>query len=71
VRLAPLRGITETFTWTLPDDLPAGPVDVTATVWYSRLVSSVARELGIPDEEWAPVLMGTHSTQFEVRIPVG
>ena len=50
----------------LPDDLPPGKVAVTATVWYSRLVSSVADYMGIPAEEAEPVMMSTHSTSFTV-----
>ena len=65
-RLAPLQAKNETFTWNLPDDLPSGKVAVTATVWYSRLVSSVADYMGIPAEEAEPVMMSTHSTSFIV-----
>jgi len=65
-RLAPLEARTESFTWKLPEDMPAGPVTVTATVWYSRLVSSVAAFLDIPEEEWRPVKMGEYTTTFTV-----
>jgi hypothetical protein len=69
-RLAPLRAVNETFTWKLPADLAAGPVEVTATVYYSKLVSSVAEYLKVPPEEAEPVLVGSHSTRLEVR-PAG
>jgi nitrate/TMAO reductase-like tetraheme cytochrome c subunit len=65
-RLAPLQALTETFTWRLPADLPAGPVRVTATIYYSRLVSSVAEYLKVPREESLPVTINTHSTTFTV-----
>ena len=39
---------------------------MTATVWYSRLVSSVADHLEVPDEEWIPEKMGEHFTTFTV-----
>ena len=42
---------------------------VTATVWYSRLVLSVAEHLGVPDEETEPVKMSNHSVTVEVRPP--
>ena len=64
-RLAPLAAVEETFSWE-PPDLPPGPVTVTATVWYSRLVSSVAEHLKVPREEWEPVLVSTHVTTFTV-----
>ncbi len=64
-RIAPLQAVSETFTWN-PPDLPEGPVTVTATVWYSRLVSSVAEFLKVPREEYEPVLVSTHTTTFTV-----
>ena len=65
-RLAPLQAKIEVFSWQLPKDIPAGTVTVTAEVWYSRLVSSVAEYLNVPDEEVEAVKMGTHTTTFEV-----
>jgi hypothetical protein len=65
-RLAPLQAVNETFTWRLPGDLPAGKVVVTATVYYSRLVSSVAEYLNVPREESQPVTINTHTTTFTV-----
>jgi hypothetical protein len=65
-RLAPLRAVTETFTWSLPDDVPEGLLTVTAEVYYSRLVSSVARHLKVPEEEFEPVLINRHTTSFEI-----
>jgi nitrate/TMAO reductase-like tetraheme cytochrome c subunit len=61
-RLAPLRAVTETFTWRTPGTLPAGPVTVTARIFYSRLVSSVAEYLKVPREESEPVPINAHST---------
>lgn len=65
-RLAPLVAVNETFNWTLPDDIAPGPVTITAEVWYSRLVSSVAEHLQVPREESQPVLVNRHTTVFEV-----
>jgi len=65
-RLAPLQAVSETFTWRLPNNLPAGPVTVTARVMYSRLVSSVAEYLKVPREESQPVTINTHTTTFVV-----
>jgi nitrate/TMAO reductase-like tetraheme cytochrome c subunit len=65
-RIAPLSAVRETFTWTLPPDLPPGPTVVTAEVYYSRLVSSVGEYLGVPREEWEPISVSAHSTTFEV-----
>jgi hypothetical protein len=65
-RLAPLVAVNETYTWKLPATLPAGPVVVTAEVFYSRLVSSVAEYLKVPREESEPVKVNTHSTTFTI-----
>ena len=64
-RLAPLEAKNETYTWTVPD-LPAGPVTVTATIWYSRLVPSVGRYMHVPEEEWRPVRINSHQTTLTV-----
>ena len=65
-RLAPLEARNETFTWQLPESVPAGAVEVTATVWYSKLVSSVAQFLGVPPEESEAVMVSQHRTVFAV-----
>lgn len=65
-RLAPLAAVNETFTWKLPQDAAPGPMTVTAEVWYSRLVSSVAEYMNVPREESEPVKINTHVTTFEV-----
>lgn len=65
-RLAPLAAVNETFTWRLPEDVAAGPVTVTAEIYYSRLVSSVAEYLKVPREESLPVKVNTHTTTFEI-----
>jgi hypothetical protein len=65
-RLAPLAAVNETFTWKLPEGIAPGEVTVRATVWYSRLVSSVADHLKIPADEAAPVQMSEHTTVLKV-----
>ena len=65
-RLAPLEARTETYTWTLPGDLPAGELTFTGRVYYSRLVASVAEHLKVPKEEYEPVLVNQHSSTLKV-----
>jgi hypothetical protein len=65
-RLAPLSAVAETLTWKLPDTLPPGAVTVTARIYYSRLVNSVAEYMRVPADEWAPVEINTHETTFTV-----
>ncbi len=66
-RLPPLAAIDESFTWALPADLPAGPVEVTASVYMTMVVSSVADHLGLPASEREPMLMGRHTVTVAVR----
>jgi hypothetical protein len=65
-RLAPLAAVSETFTWTVPGNVAEGPLTVTATLHYSRLVPSVAAFLKVPPEEYEPVTINSHQTVFEV-----
>ncbi len=65
-RLAPLQAVSETYTWQLPGAMPAGPLTVTATVYYSRLVSSVAEYLKVPEEEWRPITVNSHVTTVNI-----
>jgi len=65
-RLAPLAAKNETFTWKVPKTVAPGPVKVTATVWYSRLIGTVASYFEIPAEEIEAVKMGEHTTTFVI-----
>lgn len=65
-RLAPLAAVNETFTWKLPQDIPAGTVTIRAKVYFSRLVSSVGEYMKVPEEEWRPVQINEHVTTFQV-----
>lgn len=65
-RLAPLLARNETFTRELPSDMAPGTVTVSARVFYSRLVSSVAAFLDVPREESQPILLSKHTTVFHV-----
>jgi hypothetical protein len=65
-RLAPLAAINETYSWTLPKDVAPGEVTVTATVWYAKIVASVAEFLKVPAEEAVPVKMSEHSATIDV-----
>ena len=65
-RLAPLLAVNETFTWKLPQDLPTGKVTVTARIYYSRLVSSVAEYMKVPADEWKAEHINTYTTTFDV-----
>ena len=65
-RLGPKETKLETFTFDLPDDIAPGPVAVTATLNYQKLVRPVAEYLNVPDEEAAVVRVNQHMTSFTV-----
>lgn len=65
-RLAPLKAVNETLRWRIPEDVSPGPADLTATVWYSKLVPSVGRFLGVPESELEAVRVNKASIQVEV-----
>jgi hypothetical protein len=65
-RLGPRETRLETFTFAVPQDVAAGELTVTATLYYSRLVKPVADFLGVPAEESAPVTVNRHSTTVQI-----
>ena len=65
-RLEPLKAVTETFSFKIPQDAAPGIMTITAEVWYSRLISSVAEFLGVDKEEYEPILINTHKTTLKI-----
>ncbi len=65
-RLEPLKAKIETYTFKIPENIPEGDVIVTARVYYSRLVSSVAKFLKIEEEEYKPILISEHQTKIKI-----
>ena len=65
-RIGPRETKVETFTWTLPDDIAVGRVEVRAVLNYQRLVQPVADLLKVPQDETAIQIINTASTWFEV-----
>ncbi|MBU1100161.1 MAG: hypothetical protein KKA84_07130 [Bacteroidetes bacterium] len=65
-RIGPRETKTETFTFNLPDELPAGKMVVTASLYYQKLMTPVAEFLNVPEDEAEAVLVNTHSTEIEI-----
>jgi hypothetical protein len=65
-RLAPRETKIETYTWQLPDDLPAGKVTFRAQLNYQRLVKPVADFLSVPADESEIVVINSATTWIEV-----
>lgn len=65
-RIGPRQTRIETYTWTLPDEIPEGELRFEATLNYRRLVASVAEFLEVPAEESEAFVMNRGSTSLEV-----
>ncbi len=65
-RIGPRETKIEHFSWKLPDDLPRGALTVEAAVNYRLLPSSVAKHLGVPEEEYETVLINKNAIELEV-----
>ena len=65
-RLGPRETKIESFTFNLPDNISIGDVEITAKLYYSKLVSSVGELLKVPPEEFEPILVNEHSTKITV-----
>ncbi len=65
-RIAPRETKVESYTWQLPDDIPAGKVIFTARLNYQKLVKPVADFLDVPAEESEVVPINSASTWIEV-----
>lgn len=65
-RFAPRETKLETCTFTVPADVAPGPLTVTATLNYQKLVAPAAKFLGVPDEEAAIVKVNDHSTSVVI-----
>lgn len=64
-RIGPRETKLETYHFEVPYEAAPGPMTVTATLYYSKLVSSVAELLGVP-EEAEPVTVNSHFTTVTV-----
>lgn len=65
-RLGPRETKLETFTFSLPDNVAAGPLTITARLNYQKLVKPVADYLGVPAAEAEVVLVNEHSSTITV-----
>lgn len=65
-RIGPRETKIETYTWTLPDDIPTGKVTFKAQLNYQRLVKPVADYLNVPEDESKIEIINTAETWVEV-----
>lgn len=65
-RFGPRETKIETFTWTLPGDVPAGQLSITAVLNYQKLPVPVVEFLGVPAEEGEVIEVNRHTTFLTV-----
>lgn len=65
-RIGPRETKTETYTWTLPDDVALGELHFEAVLRYRKLVPSVGEFLQVPPEEMQAIVVGEAATTIEV-----
>lgn len=65
-RIGPRETKLETLTFNLPNDVAPGKMKITATMYYQRLVPSVARFLKVPEDEIEIIKVNEHSTYVTV-----
>jgi hypothetical protein len=65
-RLGPRETKVEHCTFTIPDDAAPGPMKVTATLNYQKLMTPIAEFLEVPEEEAEIVPVNSHTTLVEV-----
>ncbi|MGQ9644850.1 MAG: multiheme c-type cytochrome [Ignavibacterium sp.] len=65
-RIGPRETKLENFTFNLPNDVAPGKMKVTATMYYQRLVPSVARFLKVPEDEIETIKVNEHTTYLTV-----
>ena len=65
-RLGPRETKLETCTFTLPNDVAPGILQVTAVLNYQKLVKPVADFLGVPADEAEIIKVNEHTTQIRI-----
>jgi hypothetical protein len=65
-RIGPRETKLETCTFNLPYDIALGPMTVTATLNYQKLIKPVADFLEVPEEESEIIIVNSHSTTVEI-----
>ncbi|MCA2005183.1 MAG: NapC/NirT family cytochrome c [Ignavibacterium sp.] len=65
-RIGPRETKLETLTFNLPTNVAPGKMKITATLYYQRLVPSVAKFLNVPSEEYETIKVNEHTTYVTV-----
>jgi hypothetical protein len=65
-RIGPRETKIETLTFQVPDDMPEGPVKITAVLNFQKLVKPVADFLKVPADEAEIIKVNEHSTMITI-----
>jgi len=65
-RIGPQETKLESYSWDVPDDFAAGPVTITATLYYSLVPSSVGKFLALPHYAYERRLVNKSSMVLQV-----
>jgi hypothetical protein len=65
-RIGPRETKMETFTWTLPGNLPPGPMKIKAVLNYQKLPTPIASFLEVPMEEAEIIEVNYHETTITI-----
>ena len=66
-RIGPRETKIENYTWEVPEDLPKGKLTIKANLFYAQVPSSVGKFLGLPEEEYRPMLVNSASAVVTVE----
>jgi len=66
-RIGPRRTVVETYSWSVPDGVPAGPLEVKAVLYYSLVPSSVGEFMGLPESESAPRIVNSAAVTVAIE----
>ena len=65
-RIGPRETKIETYTWMIPQDCPKGKLTIKANLLYSQVPSSVGKFLGLPEDEYAPILVNSETLVIKI-----
>ena len=65
-RFGPRETKRETYTWTIPDAVPPGPLSVRAVLYYQKLPTPIVEFLGVPKEEAETIEVNRHETAIAI-----
>ncbi len=66
-RIGPRETKIETYSFEIPEDISEGELTIKANLLYSQVPSSVGKFLGLPEDEYAPMLVNSASMQVVIK----